>query len=169
MAALADIEHSDVFKHACSGLLMRLKVLQIDQFSKATIRDSPIHGRGLCAIALISTGDIVAIKGGDMYKRARHDRLRPELRSADMPIADGFFIGPTREDECEGGMLFSHHSCDPNIGVQEQIVFIAMRDIRPVEALTHDWASTDDEAYEMPCHCGAANCRDDRGAGLEAL
>jgi hypothetical protein len=86
-----------------------------------------------------------------------------------MPIADGFFIGPTREDECEGGMLFSNHSCDPNIGVQEQIVFIAMRDIRPVEALTHDWAPTDDEAYEMPCHCGAANCRDDHGAGLEAL
>jgi hypothetical protein len=35
----------------------------------------------------------------------------------------------------------------------------AMRDIQPGEELTHDWATTDDEAYEMRCHCGAANCR----------
>jgi len=126
---------------------------------KATVRDSPIHGRGLCAVASISTGDIGAIKGSDIDNRARRDRLRPELRSADIPIADGFFIGPMREDKREGGMLFSHHSCDPNIGVRGQIVFVAMRDIRPGEALTHDWATTDDEADEMPCHCGAANCR----------
>jgi hypothetical protein len=31
---------------------------------------------------------------------------------------DGFFIGPMSEDEREGGMIFSHHSCDPHIGVR---------------------------------------------------
>jgi hypothetical protein len=58
------------------------------------------------------------------------------------------------EDEREGGMIFSNHSCAPNIGVQGQSVFVAMRDIQPGEELTHDRASTDNEAYEMPCHGG---------------
>ena len=34
-----------------------------------------------------------------------------------------------------------------------------MRDIEAGEELTHDWAMTDDDNYEMECHCGAANCR----------
>jgi uncharacterized protein len=126
---------------------------------KAAVRDSPIHGRGLFAVAPIPKDDIVAIKGGYIYDRARRDRLYPQLESTEIPIADGFFIGPVREDEREGGMLFSNHSCAPNIGVQGQIVFVAMRDIQPGGELTRDWATTDDETYEMPCHCGAATCR----------
>jgi SET domain-containing protein len=46
-------------------------------------------------------------------------------------------------------MIFSNHSCEPNIGVQGQIVFVAMRDIAAGEELTHDWATTDDEDYRM--------------------
>jgi SET domain-containing protein len=126
---------------------------------KATVRDSPIHGRGLFAVAPISKGDIVAIKGGYIDDRAGRDRLHPSLESADIPIAVRFFIGPRRADEREGGMLFSNHSCDPNIGVQGQIIFVAMRDIQAGEELSHDWATTDDDTYEEECHCGASNCR----------
>jgi uncharacterized protein len=54
---------------------------------------------------------------------------------------------------------FSNHSCDPTIGIQGQIVFIALRDIQPGEELTHDWATTDDGTYTMRCNCGAQNCR----------
>lgn len=43
--------------------------------------------------------------------------------------------------------------------MQGQIVFVAMRDIRPGEKLTHDWATTEDDAYEMTCTCGARSCR----------
>jgi hypothetical protein len=107
----------------------------------------------------MTQGDIVAMKGGDIDDRARRDLLHPPLGPAAIPIAEGFFIGPMTEDDREGGMIFSHPSCDPKIGVQGQSVFVAMRDMQPGEALTHDWATTDDDAYEMPCHCGAANCR----------
>lgn len=53
----------------------------------------------------------------------------------------------------------SNHSCDPNIGVQGQIIFVAMRDIQAGEELTHDWATTDDDTYAMVCHCGSPQCR----------
>jgi len=54
-----------------------------------------------------------------------------------------------RAEEREGSMIFSNHSCEPNIGVQGQIVFVAIRDIAAGEELTHDWATTDDGNYEM--------------------
>lgn len=56
-------------------------------------------------------------------------------------------------------MIFSNHSCEPNIGVQGQIVFVALREIGIGEELTHDWATTDDDDYTMMCRCGAAACR----------
>jgi hypothetical protein len=56
-------------------------------------------------------------------------------------------------------MIFSNHSCEPNIGVRGQIVFVAMRDIDAGEELTHDWATTDDDNYELECNCGAESCR----------
>jgi hypothetical protein len=49
-------------------------------------------------------------------------------------------------------MIFSNHSCDPNIGVQGQIVFVALRQIAAGEELTHGWATTDDDNYAMTCH-----------------
>jgi len=126
---------------------------------KTAVRESPIHGRGLFATAPIARGEIVLIKGGYILDRAALAEVQPTLGPAEIPIADGFFIGPRRPEEREGGMIFSNHACDPNIGVQGQIVFVAIRDIRADEELTHDWATTDDDTYEMTCRCGAASCR----------
>jgi hypothetical protein len=40
-----------------------------------------------------------------------------------------------------------------------EITFVAMRDIRAGEELTHDWAMTDDDDYSVECQCGAPICR----------
>ncbi len=126
---------------------------------KATVKPSPIQGRGLFAIDAIRKGEIVAIKGGYIFDRSTRGQVEGALGPSEIPIADGFFIGPLSPEEREGAMIFSNHSCDPNIGVQGQIVFVAMRDIEAGEELTHDWATTDDDSYEMACNCGAPNCR----------
>jgi len=126
---------------------------------KTEVRESPIHGRGLFAIAPIARDEIVAIKGGSIVSRERLDELAPRLGAAEIQIADGFFVCPTSEAEREGSMLFTNHSCEPNLGVAGQIVFVALRDIAPGEELTHDWAMTDDDESSTPCHCGAATCR----------
>ncbi|HYE65869.1 MAG TPA: SET domain-containing protein-lysine N-methyltransferase, partial [Pyrinomonadaceae bacterium] len=110
---------------------------------KATVKESPIHGRGLFAVEPIKEGEIVCIKGGYIFNRSTLDEVSGTLGPAEIPIAEGFFIGPLSEHEREGSMIFSNHSCDPNIGVQGQIVFVAMRDIAAGEELTHDWATTD--------------------------
>ena len=122
---------------------------------KTEVRESPIHCRGLFARRSIAAGEIVAIKGGHILTTAQWAKLELELGSAEIQIWDDLFIAPARQEETEGSMLYTNHSCDPNIAIQGQIVFVAMRDIAPGEDLTHDWATTDDLDYEMECKCGA--------------
>jgi hypothetical protein len=126
---------------------------------KAMVKASPIHGQGLFALDRITKGEIVCVKGGYIFSRALLKAMPAWYQAAEIQIAEDLFIGPMREDERAGNMIFSNHSCEPNIGVQGQIVFVAMRDIGPGEELTHDWATTDDDEYELECKCGAAGCR----------
>jgi hypothetical protein len=126
---------------------------------KAAVNISPIHGRGLFAIGEFQPGEIVCVKGGYIFTRATLGEIAPVLGPAEIQIADDLFIGPRDAVEREGAMIFSNHSCDPNIGVQGQIVFVALRHIAMGEELTHDWATTDDDDYSMTCRCGAATCR----------
>ena len=126
---------------------------------KTAVRDSPIHGRGLFAAEPIRQGEIVAVKGGSIFRRQTRDALEKTIGAAEIPIAEDMYIGPLSAEEREGSMIFSNHSCEPNIGVQGQIIFVAMRDVAAGEELTHDWAMTDDEPDTLECRCGAASCR----------
>ena len=127
---------------------------------KTEVRESKIHGRGLFARAEISKGEIVAIKGGHIIDR---ETLRSEitlrLGPVEIQIDDNLFIAPVTGEERESSMLYSNHSCDPNLGMRGEITFVAMREIHPDEELTHDWAMTDDDDYSVECNCGASNCR----------
>ncbi|HMF56181.1 MAG TPA: SET domain-containing protein-lysine N-methyltransferase [Pyrinomonadaceae bacterium] len=126
---------------------------------KAEVKKSPIQGRGLFAIKPIEKGEVVCVKGGYIFDRRTLLEVQKTLGAAEIQIGEDLFIGPLRENEREGSMMFSNHSCEPNIGVRGQIVFVAMRDIEAGEELTHDWATTDDDDYEMECRCGSTNCR----------
>jgi len=126
---------------------------------RTEVRDSPIHGKGLFARAAIAGGEIVAVKGGYILNGEEWTEMEKDLGPAEIQIAEDLFIAPSSQEQRDGGMLYTNHSCDPNIAIQGQIAFVAMRDIAPGEELTHDWATTDDSDYEMPCRCGASRCR----------
>jgi hypothetical protein len=126
---------------------------------KAEVRGSPIHGRGLFARGPFAEGELVCVKGGYVFGRETLKSAPDWYRSAEIQVAEDLFIGPLAEEEREGSMIFSNHSCDPNIGVRGQIVFVAMRAVEAGEELTHDWATTDDDDYDVECNCGSALCR----------
>jgi hypothetical protein len=126
---------------------------------KTEVRASPIQGQGLFARQAIATGEIVAVKGGYVLTRARWGALEPVLGPAEIQLTEDLVMAPVRGEERHGAMLYTNHSCDPNIAIQGQIVFVAMRDIAPGEELTHDWATTDDGDYELECRCGSPRCR----------
>lgn len=126
---------------------------------KTEVRESRIHGKGLFAKAPISKGEIVAVKGGYILGQQQWTEIERDLGSAEIQISEELFIAPVRKEHRDGGMLYTNHSCDPNIAIQGQIVLMAMREIAANEELTHDWATTDDLDYEMHCNCGSPNCR----------
>jgi uncharacterized protein len=127
---------------------------------KTEVRESKIHGRGLFAIADIAQNEIVAIKGGHIVDRKTlRDKITPRLGPVEIQIDDDLFIAPVTEAERALSMLYSNHSCDPNLGVRGEITFVAMRDIPAGEELTHDWAMTDDDDYSLKCNCGVPDCR----------
>jgi len=136
--------------------MMRLSYLS----PKTEVRESEIHGRGLFATRDIAKGEVVAVKGGHIVDREMLRReITPKLGPVEIQIGDDLFIAPVTDDERELSMLYSNHSCDANIGMRGEITFVAMRDIRAGEELTHDWCTTDDDDYSVSCKCGSAKCR----------
>ena len=127
---------------------------------KTEVRESKIHGRGLFATADIAKGEVVAVKGGHIVDRETLRReITPKLGPVEIQIGDDLFIAPVTEEERELSMLYSNHSCDANLGMRGEITFLAMRDIRAGEELTHDWCITDNDDYSVKCNCGSSNCR----------
>src|SRR3954471_10970165 len=127
---------------------------------KTEVRESKIHGRGLFAISDIAKDEIVAVKGGHIVDRKTlREKITPALGPVEIQVDDHLFVAPITNEERELSMLYLNHSCNPNLGMRGEITFVAMRDIRAGEELTHDWCTTDDDEYSIECKCGSPNCR----------
>lgn len=124
---------------------------------KIEIGESDIHGFGMFAQSEIKKGEIVYVKGGHIVKR--EDLFTSRYINSYLPISDGLFIGAKSEDEEETIKLYNNHSCEPNCGLRGEITFVAMRDIKPGEEVTCDYAMIDNEDYEFECYCKTPSCR----------
>jgi hypothetical protein len=125
---------------------------------KTSVKPSGIAGRGLYANATL-VREIVSVKGGHLIDRATLERHTAVVNDADMQIADDLFLAPLTADEFEGVMMFLDHSCEPNVGVQGQIVFVSLRDVAAGEELTIDYGTINHDTEPMACRCGTASCR----------
>lgn len=126
---------------------------------KTFIKSSGIAGRALHAAAPIALGEVVSVKGGHLIDRAPLERHKAMVNHADMQITDGLFLAPLTAEEFEPVMMFLNHSCEPTVGVQGQIVFVALRDVAAGEELTIDYGTIDHNAEPMACRCGTVSCR----------
>jgi uncharacterized protein len=99
------------------------------------------------------------VKGGYILTKVQRDRIAKRLGPSEIQVTEALFIGPATKAQREGGMMHLNHSCEPNLGLQGQIVFVALRDIGIAEELACDYAMNDDEPGEMQCSCGTPSCR----------
>jgi hypothetical protein len=134
---------------------------RIENEGLKTVKDSSsVHGVGLFACEPIRRHEVVAIKGGHIMKAAEWSELEPLVgEAADVYIATGLVIAPRSREEYEGSMMHLNHSCEPNVGVEGQIVFVALRDVAAKEELLLDYAMMDDHDQRMGCSCQATGCR----------
>jgi uncharacterized protein len=120
---------------------------------------SAIAGRGLFAAERVSSGEVVAVKGGHIVTTEALAALADPLPNSEIQIADGLHLVALSPEEYEPVMLFINHSCEPNVGFAGNVVLVAMNDIDPGQELTTDYALFDDYDGQMTCNCAAASCR----------
>lgn len=126
---------------------------------------SPIHGRGIFAIAPIAAGELVAIWGGKVFTAEEVARLSsaiPHFSSHSLCIGAGYYLGSDNMFELDDAELFNH-CCEPNVGIRGQILLVARRSIDAGEELTFDYDTTETSSGShnigFNCHCGSKGCR----------
>jgi len=127
--------------------------------SKTILKTSAKGGKGLFAGELILADEIIAIRAGHIVKREEAQNLDREIGDFSLQITDEFYVCPRAEEEIEDIAIYINHSCDPNVGMDGQIGFVAMRDIQMGEELCLDYAMAITSDYMMICNCGSSNCR----------
>ncbi|AXF06002.1 SET domain-containing protein [Paraburkholderia hospita] len=143
---------------------------------RISVRNSPIHGKGVFATVTILSGELVCeYKGKRVPREAAMSATPRDVAQPDhtflFDLGDGHVI-----DGAVGGnsARWINHSCDPNCvpELDGQKIFIrARRKIDAGEELSIDYALVSDEKMSKAlreryaCHCGAQRCRGTMIAG----
>ena len=130
---------------------------------KTEVKESSmIQGKGLFAKEFIKKGEIIAIKSGHITNLQKFNELDKTCKQYCLQIESCFFLGPKTIEEIKDNAIFINHSCEPNIGFNGQITYVALRDINAGEELTHDYAmcfTNMDTFSNLKCNCGSKLCR----------
>jgi SET domain-containing protein len=131
------------------------------------IRSSPLHGKGMFAIAPIEKGEVVVIWGlhptysskEDAERAAAYGRAEGKSTIVQQ-LDENLFVVDDRKKPVPSD--FINHSCDPNIWFEDEATLTTRRNIKPNEELTLDYAcGIDCEDFVAPweCVCGSPLCR----------
>jgi len=135
------------------------KMIKTYRSSKTIITKSTKGGNGLFAKENILPGEIIAIRAGQIVDTVEASKRDKEIGDYSLQISDEFYICPETRANIEDIALFINHSCDPNIGMDGQICFVAMRSVQAGEELCMDYAMAITGDYNMNCNCKMKNCR----------
>ncbi len=133
------------------------------------VRNSPVHGRGVFAIADIPAGKHLLDYGGDIVD---WDVAQQRWEESGVDPDHTFFFDRGDGTVIDGGSngneaRFINHGCDPNCEALDDggtISISTRRRVRAGDELFIDYALIVDErdaetAETYACRCGAASCR----------
>jgi uncharacterized protein len=137
---------------------------------RISVRNSPIHGRGVFALKRIPKGTrIIEYKGmliTDKEADRRYSRIQAHSPHTMLfSVDDGLVIDATRKGN---SARWINHSCAPNCEIEEErhrIFIESRRDISAGEELTYDYNLQIGEKHtktakrEHACFCGSRRCR----------
>ena len=137
---------------------------------RIVVRRSAIHGRGVFARRLIREDETVCEYKGERIAESQVGRRYPEKMNG---VNHTFVFGIEHDLNIDGRVngniaRWINHSCDANCDTYEKdkrIYVRAVRDIRPGEELSYDYAIEAGERItkavkaRWPCWCGTGNCR----------
>lgn len=133
------------------------------------LRPSNIHGVGVFAIKKINEKQFVAegIHREDYedlvsWEEAKSfdEDIKKKIHDFCIGTPDGFYPPEDKDFSKLSVEWYMNHSCNGNVGFNENGDFVAIKDIEKDEELTYDYGLA--ESYPdfiMECHCGNSNCR----------
>ncbi len=124
--------------------------------SKWYINKSSIHGKGVFASFDLKKGDLIDYLYGNLIKIKKNEINKK------FPLSSQNWIGVGVNKWIDPDLPFVsiNHSCSPNVGIQGERSFRAIRDIKKDEELVFDYAISEvDLLRPMKCSCNCSNCR----------
>jgi SET domain-containing protein len=135
-----------------------------------SVKNSPIHGRGVFALTLIPKGTRIMEYKGELITDDEADQRYADLHEHSphtmlFSLDNNLVIDATRRGS---SARWINHSCAPNCEVEEigtRIFIDTRRDIRPGEELTYDYNLQLGEPHTQAakrahaCFCGSRRCR----------
>lgn len=137
-----------------------MKDIKARFYKKLYVGPSQISGEGLFTKESILAGEPVLSFGG-ILALVSERYSQKFLPSTFAGITDVIMICEDIDSEKDYSD-FINHSCNPNIGMDDCLTVVAIRDIEKGEELVCDYAFWEaDENWKMKykCNCGCANCR----------
>jgi hypothetical protein len=133
------------------------------------LRPSAINGIGLFAIKNFLPDELVAegISATDLenivkWSEITHidDNIKTMINNFCIGTPDGFIPPPDLDFNNLTPDWFMNHSCDGNVGFNEDGNFVAIRSIKNGDELTYDYGLAESNPdFVMNCVCGSTNCR----------
>lgn len=128
---------------------------------KVELRESDTEGKGIFAKEKIFKGEVIVDSRnnpGVYMPKVKADELYDKGFDYMMQVDEDLFavtIDPNELEEAD----YVNHSCNPNCGIREKLMLVAIRDIAPEEEITFDYAMSESSEFRMKCACGSTDCR----------
>jgi uncharacterized protein len=118
-------------------------------------RASEVEGTGLFAQENIEAGEEVGKLGGVLVHVDKISDYLNTVGNFGPQVNEDWYISPLTKDELPGAI---NHSCEPNIGMKDELTFVAIRPIKKGEELFADYGMTG-LMKPFSCNCGSTDCR----------
>lgn len=138
-----------------------LNGIKSESYVSPKVERKKIHGRGygLFSKEFISRGEIVSVSGGIIISKTQFEKFQKLGLDYAYQISDHLFICPLNpEDPSDDWRM--NHCCEPNCGLDGNIIFVAIKDIESGSELTYDYCMTEsDPTYSVELSCNKKTCR----------
>jgi uncharacterized protein len=110
-------------------------------------------GRGLFAAQPFQPGQPILVFTGPVLDHA-------EILALGEDPAYALQVGPDQYLDTMPPGRYTNHSCDPNAGIANDRVLVALRPIVPGQEIQFDYSTTmSEDHWTMECRCGEPLCR----------
>jgi SET domain-containing protein len=125
---------------------------------KLSVRESPIAGLGVFALAPVERGEECCRLAGELMTDKRFRvYVADRARYSALAVDEGLHLVQSDGDPTTKG----NHSCDPNMWLADSVTVVARRPIAAGYEATIDYALlTREPTWSMECKCGSALCRE---------